>query len=321
MEYNNPLISIIVPVYNSEKHLNKCIDSILAQTYNNLEVVFVDDGSQDNSYDILLEYQKSDKRVRVIKQNNAGAAAARNKGIDCAKGDFIGFVDSDDWIEPDMYEILLKNLIEQNCDASRILINRVNEYDELLSRTGIPQDCGELTVYDSDEAIYRYLFKGHSLGCHLYRSECWKGVRMPENMTEEDIAVVVPLYSKIRRVVRINQYKYNYLDNQESVTKQKYNQRKYNFLPEIERQIVEYPEYSEQLYDLLLNRLLSSLNSVLLSGDKTIIHSFENKIKEIMSKYFKMGKFKMFKQNSRAFLYLYFKCIYKFVLKIKFKFR
>ena len=98
------LVSVVVPVYKVEKYINKCIDSIINQTYKNLEIILVDDGSPDRCPQICDEYAKKDNRIKVIHKKNSGLGAARNTGIDAAKGEYIGFVDSDDWIMPNMYE-------------------------------------------------------------------------------------------------------------------------------------------------------------------------------------------------------------------------
>ena len=103
-------ISVIVPVYNVEQYLPQCLDSIINQTYKNLEIICVDDGSPDNSGKILDEYAKKDKRIKVIHQENQGVSVARNTGLDNATGKYIGFVDPDDWIEADYYETLTANL-------------------------------------------------------------------------------------------------------------------------------------------------------------------------------------------------------------------
>lgn len=105
-------ISIIVPVFRVEKYINRCVDSILAQSYKNLEIILVDDGSDDACPLICDEYMKKDKRVKVVHKNNGGLSSARNAGLAIATGDFIGFVDSDDWIHPDMYAILHKTLVK-----------------------------------------------------------------------------------------------------------------------------------------------------------------------------------------------------------------
>ena len=109
-------ISVIIPVYNVEKYLYRCVDSVLGQTYYNIEVILIDDGSTDSSPEICDEYQKRDKRVKVIHKKNSGAASSRNIGLSNAKGDYIAFIDSDDYIELDMYENMMKINEEYNCD-------------------------------------------------------------------------------------------------------------------------------------------------------------------------------------------------------------
>ena len=113
-----PKISVIVPVYKVEPYLRKCLDSIVNQTYRNLEIILVDDGSPDNCGAICDEYAAGDGRIRVIHQENGGVSSARNAGLSAVTGEWVGWVDSDDWIEPDMYEYLLKNALEQNADIA-----------------------------------------------------------------------------------------------------------------------------------------------------------------------------------------------------------
>ena len=102
-------ISVIVPVYNVENYLRRCVDSIINQTYKNLEIILVDDGSPDNCPVICDEYAQKDSRIKVIHKENGGLSSARNCGMDMATGEYIGFVDGDDWIESDMYKFLIEN--------------------------------------------------------------------------------------------------------------------------------------------------------------------------------------------------------------------
>ena len=113
---NDNLISIIVPIYNVEKYLNQCIQSIVKQTYKNLEIILIDDGSTDKSPELCDEWATNDKRIKVIHQKNQGAAMAKNQGLESATGELIAFVDSDDCIKIDMYERLYKLLKEKQCD-------------------------------------------------------------------------------------------------------------------------------------------------------------------------------------------------------------
>ena len=118
------LISVIVPVYNAGDYFNHCVDSILNQTYKRIELILVDDGSTDDSRARCDEFAKSDNRIKVIHKANGGAASARNAGLDAATGDYIGFVDADDWIDSDMYEIMLSEIIKYGADAARCGIVR-----------------------------------------------------------------------------------------------------------------------------------------------------------------------------------------------------
>ena len=117
-------ISVIVPIYKTQKHLHKCVDSILAQTHRNLEVILVDDGSPDESGAICDDYAKKDSRIRVIHKPNGGLSDARNAGLEICTGEYIGFVDSDDWVGPTMYEVLLSHLLRFDADMSVCFLAR-----------------------------------------------------------------------------------------------------------------------------------------------------------------------------------------------------
>lgn len=121
-------VSVIIPIYNAEEHLQRCINSVLNQTEQNMEIILVDDGSGDNSLKICQNYQKKDKRIIVIHQENAGVSAARNAGIVRACGEYIGFVDSDDWIDSQMYEKLLNEA--DKCDADIVMCDAMTVYDD-----------------------------------------------------------------------------------------------------------------------------------------------------------------------------------------------
>ena len=113
-----PKISIIIPSFNEEKNISRCLDSVLNQTFTDFEVLCVDDGSTDKTYEIIEAYSKKDSRIIPLKNPNKGVSSARNFGIDNSNGEYIGFVDSDDFIQPQMYEFLYRAVTENNCDFS-----------------------------------------------------------------------------------------------------------------------------------------------------------------------------------------------------------
>lgn len=140
----NNLISVIIPIYNAEKYLEKCIESILIQTYKDFELILVDDGSKDNSGKICNEYAEKDSRIRVIHKKNAGVSAARNTGIENAKGEFIAFVDSDDWLEKNSLKILHREITEQNADLAAGSFERI-------TRKGRQRHTFKSALYCGDE--------------------------------------------------------------------------------------------------------------------------------------------------------------------------
>lgn len=201
-------VSVIVPIYKVEPYIRKCIESIISQTYKELEIILVDDGSPDSCGAICEEYAQRDPRIRVIHQENKGLAGARNAGLHVADGDYIGWVDADDWIEPDMYEYLVEGL--QHYDADIAVCGHMEH-----GRDG-ETHCGweKTEVMDTEEAL-ECLLKNCTLQNYvwdkLWRRELFERISFPEGRTFEDIAVLHRLFIKARRVVCLPEEKYNYL--------------------------------------------------------------------------------------------------------------
>ena len=135
------LISVIIPIYNVEKYIDRCLKSLMEQTYKNLEIILIDDGSIDNSGKICDEYAKKDKRIIVTHQKNSGVSNARNRGLELAQGAYIGFVDPDDFIELNMYEEMMKNIVEQNCAISVCGVRNIEEWTgKIIEETNSKQE-------------------------------------------------------------------------------------------------------------------------------------------------------------------------------------
>ena len=204
---NEQKISVIVPVYNVEPYLRKCLDSIINQTYRNLQIILVDDGSPDNCGAICDEYAAKDSRIEVIHQGNGGVSAARNAGLRLAVGDYIGWVDSDDWIEPDMYEYLLENALKYGADIA--VCSRLECFKERKRFKGWHQ----IVLLDMEQALERLLQSdemNNLLWDKLWRKDLFSGVVFPEGRTFEDIAVMHILFAKAQKVVCLPEAKYNY---------------------------------------------------------------------------------------------------------------
>ena len=210
----NDLISVIVPVYNVEQYLNQCVDSILGQTHSNLEVILVDDGSPDACGEICEEYASHDSRVRVIHKENGGLSDARNAGLDIAQGDYIGFVDSDDWIEPDMFEYLLHGA--EGMHAGVACCEVVSAQTWKLKYKVLHQD----NVYDSPAALEDLFFdrRENYAWNKLYRAELWRGVRFPKGLNFEDLATVYKTFENAGQVAYLREPKYYYRLRSDSIS-------------------------------------------------------------------------------------------------------
>lgn len=203
-------ISIIVPVYNTEKYLHKCIDSILNQTFEDFELILVDDGSTDSSGAICDEYAKKDERIVVIHKENGGVSKARNVALDTAKGEYIGFVDSDDTINERMLEVLYNNLIESNAQVS------VCGFDYVVEgrQSSFKKHKNKKRVFKSKKAI-KIVMRGKPFAGHLcnklFKADLFEKVRLNEKIyIYEDMLAVVELLARADSVVYDSTPLYNY---------------------------------------------------------------------------------------------------------------
>ena len=204
---HQPKISIIVPIYKVEKYLKQCLDSILNQTYQNMEIILVDDGSPDGCGMICDAYAAKDDRFRVIHQTNDGVAAARNAGLAAATGEWIGWVDADDWLEPDMFEYLLENALSANADIC--ICGRFEELRRRTSHFGIT----EKKLMNQAEALYALLeerYMDSALYDKLWRRELFRDIRFPAGRTYEDLATLYRLFTKAEWIMCLPEPKYHY---------------------------------------------------------------------------------------------------------------
>ena len=221
------LVSVIVAVYNIEEYLPRCVDSILAQTYRNLEIILVDDGSKDQSGSICDSYAEKDRRIKVIHKKNGGLSDARNAGMDAASGEYIGFVDGDDWIEPDMYRAMYFACEKEKAQAA------VCRYKQITKSGIIDGSAGNSVSLSRDEAleIYvcgdeRYLIY-NSVWSKLFARDLVEDMRFPVGKNSEDIMFTTRAFCRMERLVYLDEAYYNYvLDREGSIMNEKAGERR-----------------------------------------------------------------------------------------------
>ena len=227
-----PKISVIVPVYNVEKYLSDCLDSILKQTFTDIEIICVNDGSTDNSRKILEEYKNKDSRIRIVDKENGGLSSARNAGMKAATGEFYSFIDSDDWADITMLEKLYNNAVKNSSD---IVICGVNQYDE-TNKQNIEGDYFTLKYFDKsfDDRVFSYedTLSFTMNVCvmawnKLYRKSFVDGLnaKFPEGLIFEDGPFFFSIYFKTKRVSIVRELLYNYRINRQGSIVQKGGQK------------------------------------------------------------------------------------------------
>ncbi|HAP3441742.1 TPA: glycosyltransferase family 2 protein, partial [Enterococcus faecalis] len=222
------LVSVVIPVYNVEKYVEKCLDSVINQTYQNLEIIIVNDGSTDNSLSVCQKKKLSDSRIKLINKENGGLSSARNAGIECAQGEFICFIDSDDWIELDYIEVLLNGMENTNVDISVIQMIKVKDFNKIAFQS---ESQTKWDIFERETAM-RELFSsnliGYSANNKLYRISLFKSIRYPEGMLMEDKGTTYRLIDSSTKVAVNGSTKYHYYLRDNSILRTDFNQKNFD---------------------------------------------------------------------------------------------
>lgn len=237
-------ISIIVPVYKVAEYLPRCIDSIISQTYKNLEILLVDDGSPDECGRICDEYAAKDERIVVIHKENQGVARARNSALDVATGDYISFIDSDDWMSEDAYDYFLKNIKKYKADCV------VGRCQTVYDRNGIldykETEKVEIICKTSSGAMKGVLTGGSAIWNRLFKKEIFNELRFPVGRINDDEVTVLHAYASCNRVVFLNKDTYFYRIRENSITTSAFSMKKtdvfFNSLDNMEYVAKERPQ-------------------------------------------------------------------------------
>lgn len=212
-----PLISVVVPVYRVEEYLPQCIESVLAQTYQNLEIILVDDGSPDGSGAICDAYAARDSRIRVLHKENGGVSSARNAGLAAVTGELIAFVDGDDFVAPDIYERMYGCMeADERLDVVYTACTRYPFQGQLLHMDFFPTGT-VLTGREMAEKILIDQVTSH-MWLGLYKRFCWEGIVFPEGRTYEDVAMTYRAFRNVNCVYFLKEPLYYYRVNDTSIT-------------------------------------------------------------------------------------------------------
>ena len=314
-------LSVIVPVYNGEKYIEDCLNSIMNQTYKDLQIIVVNDGSIDKTTSILSDISKKDSRIQVIEKENGGVSSARNVGLEYATKNYITFVDSDDTLDLDMYDLLMQYFIEEDYDVVHCGYKRINgENIKLVSGTNniIKQKRNEAL-----ESIIGGNIFVPSLWNKVYKRKLFDDIKFDENLKiNEDVLVNYKVFKKSEKSIFIDQPKYNYFEREESSCKNTNSIKKSEDCLKVSK-IINEDCKNTNLEQIATNRYIESLIGLYRSYFNKPIE-YNSNIKEIKKRIYKCYKNKLIKikkQKVSAVLIIYFPFIYKFIYEIYDKIR
>lgn len=245
-------ISVIVPVYNVEKYLYRCIESILNQTYKNLEIILIDDGSPDKCGEICDSYAQKDDRIKVIHKKNGGLSSARNAGLEMATGDYFSFVDSDDWIEKDIYEHCIDLIENKNCQ----IVDFECLFTNVTLKKENPNKNFNYEVIEGKEILRDYLLRGQNQKApftvwrKLYKRDLFNVIRFPEGKINEDIATNYRVLMSCKRLIHTDKVGYYYFQDNQSYTRNGLMKRDFDLLDACEelKRLCQNEEYRDIKY-------------------------------------------------------------------------
>lgn len=289
-------VSIIIPVYNVEKYLKKCLDTVKAQTYKNIEIIMVNDGSNDGSKEICEYYKKKDCRFKLINKENGGLSSARNVGIRNSLGDLLFFVDSDDYIPPNAIEILVANYLNKECD---VVIGKIADVQDGIV-SGI---CGGSVSYIDKNTCLQEMLLGkkitHSASGKLYKKELFSRISYPEGKLFEDLFTTYEVINKALDICFIDKVVYYYVHRSNSILTSKNNLiKKCNDLYDASEYLVHFFSHNKNLLYYAIDK--SVYQNMLVIDYASKIDNYQTK-KEIIKKskkFMKKNFYNVFKSKA-----------------------
>lgn len=276
-------ISVIVPVYNVRNYLNKCLNSILNQTYKNLEIILIDDGSTDDSGNICDEFAKSDNRIIVIHKQNGGLSDARNVGIENATGDFLTFIDSDDYVEETMIMDLYNSCKEYGTD-----ISCCGKIVEFPNKT-IISNCNSDFFTSNENALLRMLTFDDidvSAWAKLYSKRLFDGIHYPVGRYYEDIATTYKLFSRANSISHISKPDYHYIIRCNSILNSNFSSKHFDsvfFADELKKYIcLNFPDISDAAESYYILSVSDTIQKIVCSNKKNTYKKEYNELHKIL---------------------------------------
>lgn len=278
------LISVIIPIYNVENYLERCIKSVINQTYKNFELILVNDGSQDRSGKICEEYAKKDSRIIVIHKKNGGLSDARNKGIDICKGDFITFIDSDDYVEKQYLEILYNAIKRENANISICSYRSIYENGRVLKQRENFKKV--LTAKETfEEILYQKNFNV-SAWAKMYEKKIFTNIRYPKGKIFEDAFTTYKLIAKADKVSVDLQIQYNYMIRNNSILTSSFNEKKLMLIDAYkEMGIFILSKYPDLIYAVKRSQVYANISTLrqMIYAENRLVEK-EKKIKKFIRK-------------------------------------
>lgn len=293
------LISVIVPIYKVEKYLKQCIDSIIDQTYNNIEIILVDDGSPDCSGEICDEYAKKDERIKVIHKKNGGLSDARNKGINEATGKYIAFIDSDDYIEPCYLEKLYHAIKKNGTKIAQCNIQKVDESNTVIETIGDKiksEKDGKIMIKE----LYDNKWENIVVWNKLYVKQLFDNIRFPVGKLHEDEYTTYKVLYDIEKISIIPECLYCYRQRKESIIGKKFTLNRLDILEALEERLSYFQQKNEkELYYLTLQLYLQKIRESYLKVRLFIEES--NLVQKELKKKYKKNYLKVIKAKEITF--------------------
>lgn len=312
------MISVIVPVYKVEKYLEKCLMSIRNQTYTDLEIILIDDGSPDCCGAICDDMAAQDKRIVVIHQPNGGLSSARNRGLEIATGEYIAFIDSDDYVTPDYFEKMIKAITDENADMCMCGSVCIDEdgnilYQDLLyeEKCFTGSQIVNFFVLNLKTAVWNKLFRKSLIG----------NVRFPEGRIHgEDLVFFISLLQNDITLITVNNLGYYYVKHSDSITTGMFSEKAFDevYCKDLAHSMLteKFPEFSSETFVWRFRARMNLIRKIVLFNKRDFVKEYEQYRIWVKKNYCSIKKYLSYKERIEYILYLYFFILYKRLIKV-----